>query len=242
MCTLSWHSQGTSLRVWFNRDEQRSRPLAEPPRRATAGNLSYLAPRDTAAGGTWIAANEVGLVGALLNRYSSSNDASTGRRSRGTILPQLMAGHSLAEARDLLGGMTCADFAPFILWLAQGTEALQLDWDGQRLTESTPAVPITTSSVRSVEIPAFRAGLWHDADLARSFPDFASRHLFRDPDDPARGPLMDREDARTVSLTMLEVGADTLRMRYLPRDPNGIGFTSPQDSELARSTSLTCEQ
>lgn len=70
MCTVSWDTSSTADLLWFNRDEQRSRSVAEPPRQHNLPEgLSVLSPVDPDGGGTWIGVNECGLIVCLLNAY-----------------------------------------------------------------------------------------------------------------------------------------------------------------------------
>ena len=78
MCTVSWRFELTAeqpaprFELFFNRDESRRRGPAHPPQiMEPVGESKLLAPIDSDAGGTWLAANEHGLVLALLNLYQA---------------------------------------------------------------------------------------------------------------------------------------------------------------------------
>ncbi|HRC86033.1 MAG TPA: NRDE family protein, partial [Thermoanaerobaculia bacterium] len=71
MCTVSWFWTAEGYQLFGNRDESRSRRQALPPRRAEQDGVAYLAPVDADAGGTWIAANELGVTLTLLNFYQA---------------------------------------------------------------------------------------------------------------------------------------------------------------------------
>ncbi|NIP92410.1 MAG: hypothetical protein GWO24_02620, partial [Akkermansiaceae bacterium] len=70
MCTLTWW-RGTagSYEVFFNRDEKRTRSIADPPRVHERDGVRFLAPLDPDGGGTWMLANDRGLLVCLLNRW-----------------------------------------------------------------------------------------------------------------------------------------------------------------------------
>jgi uncharacterized protein with NRDE domain len=94
MCTavLRWDRDG--VLVAMNRDERRDRADELPPRIDDGGPTRLLAPRDSERGGTWIGANEFGLVALLLNGYVTGDLDLIGRPdvpSRGTIVPGLLA-------------------------------------------------------------------------------------------------------------------------------------------------------
>ncbi len=58
MCTLTWRREGKeTFEVFFNRDEKKTRSMAEPPREFTnPDGLRFLSPVDPDAGGTWMLA------------------------------------------------------------------------------------------------------------------------------------------------------------------------------------------
>ena len=94
MCTLTYLLNERGYELFFNRDEQRSRLLAEPPK-LNKVNKSHGAiyPIDPQGGGTWIAVNEQGLSLALLNNYQaplSNNDNHNKSISRGQLILSLL--------------------------------------------------------------------------------------------------------------------------------------------------------
>ncbi len=92
MCTVSWIVEDRSYRLYFNRDEQKSRPRAEAPRVKATGATKGIYPYDGQGGGSWIAVNQKGVTAFLLNNYSATIDdnKSAEFRSRGEI-PILLA-------------------------------------------------------------------------------------------------------------------------------------------------------
>ena len=66
MCTATWRFDESGYDLLFNRDERRSRSPGEPPRRDESDGICFLAPRDSAAGGTWIGVNDHGVSIFLL--------------------------------------------------------------------------------------------------------------------------------------------------------------------------------
>lgn len=78
-----------------NRDELYAR-LAEPPA-LVLGRIPYVAPKDLAAGGTWIGTNAAGLVAAVTNRPTPAVDPAL--PSRGALVREVLAFGSAAAAR-----------------------------------------------------------------------------------------------------------------------------------------------
>ena len=62
MCTVTWHFINDGYELFFNRDELRTRAVAEPPTKATTRGVDYLAPTDPDAGGTWMALSRRGIT------------------------------------------------------------------------------------------------------------------------------------------------------------------------------------
>ena len=60
MCTVSWFHTELGYELFFNRDEQKSRPTALEPRRFKQNNIESLMPIDPLGGGSWIATNNRG--------------------------------------------------------------------------------------------------------------------------------------------------------------------------------------
>jgi uncharacterized protein with NRDE domain len=89
------------LLVAANRDEQYDRPSAPP--QVIAKEPRIVAGRDLRAGGTWLGANEHGVLAAILNRRVNSRNVSfPDARSRGLLCMDLLAQHSAMEAAAFL--------------------------------------------------------------------------------------------------------------------------------------------
>ncbi|MGB0332699.1 MAG: NRDE family protein [Planctomycetota bacterium] len=158
MCTLTWtRHRGEAIgpdgyRLWFNRDELRARGREVPPHvKQTAGGLRYIAPADSDAGGTWIAANELGITVALLNGYRSSRgEPRDGWTSRGHLVRELAGIRSLTDAWRRLTPERLQPFRPLVLAvLTPARPALIARWDGQDVTldpRGQRQLPVTSSS------------------------------------------------------------------------------------------------
>lgn len=87
MCTLTWsRPKEGGFEVWFNRDEKKTRPIADPLALRELNGVTFLSPRDPQGGGTWMLANEFGLAVCLLNQWELDTRPTSGRRkSRGHL-------------------------------------------------------------------------------------------------------------------------------------------------------------
>jgi hypothetical protein len=227
MCTLAWGGGPDGFWAVFNRDEQRARPAAEPPalHPGRHGPLAYA--RDPQGGGTWFAGNARFAV-ALLNHYpAQARSAPPQPRSRGLLVCELAQADSAPAAAEQLerGGLDC--YPPLHLFILAPAACRGFTWDGATLAPVAPDPPFwTTSSVDSDRVTAHRREQWRRAGCAaRLDAEQAARLLRRtDPDDPARGFTMDRDDARTVSQIVFEQCPDRFSLRFYARDPDGPGF------------------
>jgi hypothetical protein len=230
MCSLSWIRRRAALIVVMNRDERRDRAPARPPRRWRGAEGGFTAPVDGDAGGTWIAARDSGVVLALLNHQAPDDSgvvgaAGCGRRiSRGVLVTTLAAEAAPPDAARLRAA-GLASYAPFRLFVAgPRVPPCVFTWNGATLSTRRldPRLGFLTSSswnARAV-VPArharFRA-------FARAHPrptraDLLGFHA--QADDPRGTPwaiCISRDDARTVSVTAVEVTAAGVSMRYRAR-------------------------
>jgi hypothetical protein len=215
VCTVSWLHQPGGYHLLCNRDEKRSRGIADPPRLFERGGADYIAPIDADFGGTWIAVNEHGISLCLLNGRSGR-----GTQSRGLIIPDLIWSRSIDDCAFLLRQSDLSPFAPFtLLMLEPGQPAAVAAWDGMCLTLDPDArAPLTSSSydpdgVRRERLREFAR--LKPADLA-SLRRFHTSHAGSS---GAHAACMHRPDAETVSFSEVNVRDGRIRFHYLPAAP-----------------------
>ncbi len=234
MCTVSWIASDRKYRLYFNRDEQRSRPRADAPKVQVHNGLEIIAPHDGPGGGSWIAVNQFGLTSFLLNNYAAKGGSSSPEvfRSRGE-LPMVMASElGMESAIGVLEKLDLSQFRPFYLGaIAPLGKCRIVAWNGLELEEVTLQVPmLTTSSFRSSDVEAYRRkryleicgreGCDWDLDQSLSFHGDTSHR------DPAFNPLMSREDANTHCISVIEVDPISVSFRYYEK-LSGIALAAP---------------
>jgi uncharacterized protein with NRDE domain len=229
MCTVTVVPVRDGVRLACNRDERRSRPEAFPPRVVRAGARRAAGPVDAAAGGTWVAVTDAGLALALLNVNSGSGVASghAPLRSRGTIIPDLLDCGTLAEALARAAAFDPALHAPFRLVLADRRQFAELRSDGRRTDAAPPADLVSSMLFTSsglgdelVEAPRrelFRATFASGANRVAAQDAF---HRYHWPDRPHLSVCMRREDARTVSHTVVSITPARATLTYHPDAPD----------------------
>jgi hypothetical protein len=172
MCTVSFTCKGleSGYLLVTNRDERPSRGLAEPPSVRQAGERKICAPRDSDAGGTWIATDDRGFTVCLLNGSLRQLDGPNvegaieapqsrlrqGYESRGQILLRCIESGDVESAWQLLeerlGSVQWRALAFRLLFVTppSGQEAASLqriDWDGESLERAAlPSRHLETSS------------------------------------------------------------------------------------------------
>jgi hypothetical protein len=176
-------------------------------------------PIDPVSGGTWVAANSAGLALALLNVNRPGLGGGEARRSRGTILPELLACAGPDEARRRAELLRPEDFAPFRLVLAGAglvveglSDGVAIHWSRRRL-----AGPLlwTSSGLGDHRVEGPRRRLFERALAARPTPQAQDAfHNHRWPGRPHLSVRMSRPDARTVSYTVVEVAPGRVSMNY----------------------------
>lgn len=216
------------FRLVMNRDELRTRsPALRPAAIELESGIRAVWPTDADAGGTWIAANDRGLALGLLNGNPEPAPSLPPREtliSRGLIIPSLV---SCEEAREVIRGVQMLDvhrYAPFRLIAADRSVIADAVWDGLRLRVSQCAMrPVCfVSSGLGDRVVAPRLGLFRRwlARHGATVPAQDAYHEHQWPDRPEISVKMSRRDARTISVTSVEVShADRtqpadIRMRY----------------------------
>ncbi len=241
MCTLTVNRRVDHLLVTMNRDESRSRAPELPPTFFDSDGVRWLGPQDSARGGTWIGANELGVVVCLLNEYQPEDttfERTAERRSRGDIVPWLLCKGGADSMLDTLRTEFTPDGYPsFRVVIAHSRGVESFTWLGSgaltpEIHEQAWSV-FTSSSWNMVDVKAWRARAFNEwrEDGYPMIGLLPSIHLLQ-PDGLAEwSPLMDREKTATRSITQVEIVFDNpmLSMRYWQRetlDKDGVPMTT----------------
>ena len=162
MCTVSWRSSlDGGYQLFFNRDEQRSRPRAKRPQEFCTNGRPYIAPIDEKNVGSWIAVNDQGVCAFLLNNYEvviGHFEPTKPFRSRGEIPLSLCRENGIARSADALNGIEKERFPPFFAGIIGSNTPCQIDgWDGRQFGKlSLELTFLTTSSFESKAVQAYR--------------------------------------------------------------------------------------
>ncbi len=241
MCTISWFISSGGYRVFFNRDEQVTRPKATPPKVLIENDISTIMPIDPQGGGTWCAVNEYGLTFALLNFYQ-------GRLPKGRLisrgkLVRACAGFRRAEhGHKYVRELNLAKYAPFsLLCFAPRSEVVgsnntrnkplqgaarvtMMRWTGRELIETEQSCPLISSAVRYDEVYESRLTVYKTifdgkSTESKTVEDYQELHASHLPGRSSHSICMHREDAQTVSFSQIEVTDNDVQFFYSDGPP-----------------------
>ncbi|OEF30027.1 NRDE family protein [Vibrio rumoiensis] len=225
MCTVTWRITSGGYQVLFNRDEQRSRSIALPPNAFTQEGCTAFMPIDPDGQGSWIACNTAGLSLCLLNYYQGSKPASA-TQSRGQLIRQLAHCQSKEDVLSHLEHLNWQQFPPFTLvifdpkQLTTSAKPPSIIWDGITVQHVEQTSPITSSSYEFESVSSARQS--HFQQLGSNKPSLFQLLAYQMSHDPQKGShsvCMHRDDAHTVSLTIINVEEGTVSMDYHQGSP-----------------------
>jgi hypothetical protein len=176
-------------------------------------------PIDPHGGGTWIAANDAGLVFVVLN-VNDGRPAGSGDISRGTIIPTLIGCSTVARALAQAQKIPIDRVAAFRLLIVDRHEVVDCWPDGDRLRHRRrslrTAILRTSSGLGDAVVTGPRRTLFQrmfagtlDGRVAQ---DQFHRHQWHGRE--AISVHMRRPDAATVSRTGIEVRERSVRLSY----------------------------
>lgn len=248
MCTLSIiNTSGGGYRIVHSRDEQRSRGRAYPPTMRTLESGQRIHhPTDIDAGGTWVVADDSGVTAGVLNYQTNGAVNPNPTQSRG-LIPLFLIQQGDPEA--MLKALLSMDLSVYACFTAFGVSANEdgprvmiAQWNAQELivvrtgAELFEPVVVASSGLGD-EVVQDRVPLFLEmtaSDLTPEIQDAFHNHHWEDR--PQASVLMSRENARTVSMTTIEVecgesgtGKPIMTYQELPEndpacDPVGAGM------------------
>ncbi|MEQ1493809.1 MAG: NRDE family protein [Terricaulis sp.] len=229
MCTLTIWRDSDRLTVTMNRDDAQNRQELPPEVQHGASGV-FISPRDVQAGGSWIAANDRGLIACLLTRY---DPAPQGRTSRGDIVLRAMEMAS-AQAAALALSPAPGEYSPFTCLLLDREHSVRVDWNGAQITRETLPLKaldmLTSSSWQEDDVRARRSGVMASL-AARPHPighTIDAFHCHTEVDGDAWTPMMQRPASHTKSITRVRASFETIEMSYWRRDSVvARGLTTP---------------
>ena len=258
MCTVTLRCGAGSVLLTMNRDERFERAPEDAPRRIPGdpGRPSWLAPFDSASGGTWIGVNERGVASCVLNGYEPADEGLRGDPSvpsRGAIIPRILEEQDGVGPARLSGALDFSAYPSFTLLVASQDGGEIVRWRrGAGLTrESVPRglTFLTSSSWNEPDVALWRRRAF-DAWRAGGEPEvdgLPTLHLIAEAGDEATAPFMTREKSATRSITQVRVDGQrqVASLVWWPR--HGVASIDPKtpgaslNLELAPSAAFAAD-
>jgi hypothetical protein len=221
MCTLSFVPKADGFLLGMNRDEQRSRAVGLPPVLHRHGELEALHPSEP-HGGTWIGINGAGVCVALINWYSRPQYRGKPAFSRGDIIPRLLSCSSREDMERKLYSLPLARLNPFRLFVIgrkpDGIREYRSEGSGMdRVNHPCITSHWFSSGHDEAAATTSRSAVCRQASEesdAGTLPWLERLHASHDPERGTNSVCMHRDDAMTVSMTIVEVSGDSTAMRY----------------------------
>ena len=228
MCTVSYipFDQPGDFILTSNRDEEVFRPAIAPMIYDSGGvNICY--PKDSKAGGSWIAMNNTGRICCLLNGAIEPHDKQAFHTlSRGEIPIELATSHLEPQEYFIRKDLSCVE--PFTLITIDQNKSRnksfsEFIWDGEAkhfrgLDHKHPYIwssaTLYTKENREQRKEWFNGFLLKTADEI-SEKNILAFHSGTHSNDKAINVVMEREGGlKTVSITQVVSNGDSLSMKY----------------------------
>jgi hypothetical protein len=234
MCTVSIVARRSGYLLAMNRDEQRTRARALPPKHFLSHGRSVISPSEP-GGGTWISLNDARVTFALINWYSIKARVTGLPRSRGEIVNAVNSRTSPDEAAQILGQLPLKRINPFrLIGVFPATKQIvEWRWDLKTLSRknhSWTTRQFISSGFDEPRAQRVRGKTFRHALRAKTSGTLDWLRRLHRSHAPETGPFstcMHRADAQTVSCTEILVSASRAQMRYYDGPPCEAAISEP---------------
>ncbi len=245
MCTVTAWPGHNQTKIYFNRDEMKTRPRAKPLSAHTTGGTSWLGCIDPVGGGTWLGVNAYGVAVGLLNYYHAGNVKEAiagGSTSRGQLVVHLLGQGRAQKMETVMDSCSVHAYQPFHCFVIQREGGGHIwTWNGQQLIkdriEDAPWF-YSSSSYKTHDVIAFRKARFSklqtafESSFSRETPDIHAYHFRLHPEHPMESPLMLREQTKTRSISLVTLSPEMARYDFWAVDPHGKPESQAQSQTL----------
>lgn len=228
MCTVTFLPARQGYRLGMNRDEQRRRVKAMPPKSIREKGRTFLAPYEPGAG-TWIGLNDGGVSLALINWYAVHRRVAAHPVSRGEIVIAARTATTPDDVTITLQGLPLKRINPFrLIGVFPSAQIIaEWRWDQRRLVvrrHPWRAQQWISSGYDEPRAQRLRSAAFRAARRQASFGSAGWLRRLHRSHAPRPGPYstcMHRADAVTVSYTEIAVQGSRGAMVYHDGPPCG---------------------
>ncbi len=226
MCTVTYIPVKDRIFITHNRDEKSARSKAIHPKEYIIKGHRLLFPRDSHAGGTWIALNDNGTAAVLLNGgFEKHIHQPPYRKSRGLCFLDIVCSDDLYFS---FKRVNLDNIEPFTIILWNHGDLFECRWDGQQkhCLQLDPSHSYSWSSVTLYdrEVIAKRRNWfenWLQDNREPTLDDIMQFHLFGGEGDAHNDLRMNRNGVMlTVSITAMEITTGNSIMKYADLQDN----------------------
>lgn len=235
------------LLLGSNRDERLDRPF-DPPGRWWDDAPAIVGWRDRTSGGTWLAANDAGVVATLVNGMDQLGPL-PGKATRGGLVLRALRESHARDAAESVAALSAHAYGRFTLLVADRGEAFTVTNDGERMRIERLAPGHHMVTPEGCDVPtAPRYRAYFPELLAAEPPDpgidmWASWIALlqrEDRDDPHHAMTVTTNlGFGTVASTLIGVpaGAELPSIRFAPGPPTRAAFQALSIPGFAPTTS-----
>lgn len=220
MCTVTYIAHEKGFWLTSNRDEAPSRSPKTISRKMLKNGETLLFPRDTKAGGTWIAASTDNRVVCLLNgAFEKHEHRPPYRLSRGLMALDFF---EFPMAELFFAGFDFDDIEPFTMVAFDNGDLFEFRWDGLKKHLKSldsegkhiwSSATLYTPDIRLLREQVFQSWLTETPVFSRE--NILQLHKTGGIGDPQQDFVMNRDNrVRTVSITSIAKNHDEVEMQY----------------------------
>jgi hypothetical protein len=217
MCTVSYVPLGSGNYILTsNRDEDPERVTLEPGKETTIVDTGeIICPKDSKAGGSWIAMSTDGRVACLLNgAFKKHHHNPPYSRSRGLVVMEYFSSESAIQFHNKVNLQGVENFT--LLMLENGM-VYEFRWDGEekffQLKDETDPHIWSSCTLYDEDTAAdkeFKFMDWIEEQDKVTPKDIVHFHGYQNPD----GFLLDLPMVKTVSITCIFMNGNKMHMKY----------------------------
>ena len=251
MCTVTWLRQTESYHP-SSSTATNNGPASRPGRPSSheSDGVRCLYPVDCNAGGTWLGVNEHGLTIGVLNHYSAepaaaeTRPAAAPRISRGLLVVSLLGSTSEKDFSRRLATHDPRHYAPFILFvISRAKDLTTYTWNRRELHSEKTIDPhfLTTSSFDAEKVASTRRECFlalTENESRVSLQGLTDLHASQQPEPGPYAICMERDDARTLSFSRVDVTPESAFFSYANGPPSTTRLGDPLELQRGSSGSM----